>query len=54
MFVLRLCVKPAVSSSGAVSPITREMASITEVMMPAIDVGRTTLRIVSHFGTPRA
>lgn len=30
------------------------MESITPVVMPPIDVGRTTLRMVRHLGTPRA
>jgi hypothetical protein len=34
--------------------MTRAIASMTPVVMPAIEVGRTTLTIVSHFGTPRA
>ena len=46
--------KPAVISSGAVSPITRAMASMTPVVMPAIEVGSTTFTIVSHLGTPSA
>ena len=45
---------PTVISSGAVSPITRAIASITPVTMPAIDVRSTTLTTVSHLGTPRA
>ena len=49
-----LAVKPAVMSSGAVSPMTREIESMMPVVMPAIEVGSTTLTIVSHFGTPRA
>ena len=49
-----LAVKPAVTSSGAVSPMTRAIESMTPVVMPARQVGSTTLRIVSHFGTPRA
>ena len=49
-----LAVKPAMMSSGAVSPMTRAMASVTPVVMPAIEVGMTTLRMVSHFGTPSA
>ena len=47
-------VLPAITSSGAVSPITRAVASMTPVMMPPIEVGTTTLMIVRHFGTPRA
>ena len=47
-------VTPAVSSSGAVSPMTREIESMTPVVMPASEVGSTTLTIVSHFGTPSA
>ena len=43
-----------VSSSGAASPITRAMASVTPVAMPAAEVGSTTLTTVRHFGTPRA
>ncbi len=53
-FALTPSVAPAMTSSGAVSPITREIASTTPVTMPAIDVGSTTLMIVRHFGTPRA
>ena len=49
-----LSVKPATISSGAVSPMTRAMASITPVTMPASAVGSTTFTTVSHFGTPRA
>ena len=45
-------VEPAMISSGAVSPMTRAMASVTPVMMPASAVGSTTLTIVRHFGTP--
>ena len=41
-------------SSGAVSPITRARPSTTPVAMPLNAVGRTTLRIVFHFGTPSA
>src|SRR5690606_29263617 len=52
--VFMLSVKPAVNSSGAVSPMTRAMASITLVAIPAIEVGMTTFRIVSHLGTPSA
>ena len=47
-------VDPAMISSGAVSPMTRAMASVTPVMIPAMAVGSTTLTIVRHFGTPRA
>ena len=47
-------VAPATTSSGAVSPITREIASTTPVTTPPIDVGSTTLTMVRHFGTPRA
>ena len=47
-------VTPAVISSGAVSPMTREIESMMPVVMPAIEVGSTTLTIVSHFGTPSA
>ena len=47
-------VRPAISSSGAVSPTTRAMASVTPVTMPPSAVGSTTLAIVRHFGTPRA
>ena len=46
--------KPAVISSGAVSPMTRAIASMTPEVMPAIAVGSTICTIVSHFGTPRA
>ena len=49
-----LAVNPEMMSRGAVSPMTRAMASVTPVVMPAIDVGMTILRIVSHFGTPSA
>ena len=41
-------------SSGAVSPMTREIESMMPVVMPAMDVGSTTFTTVSHFGTPRA
>ena len=44
----------AVSSSGAVSPVTRATASMTPVVMPADAVGSTTLRMVRHRGMPRA
>src|SRR5690606_14689513 len=47
-------VKKIVSSSGAVSPMTRATASITPVTMPVIAVGRTTKRTVRQRGTPRA
>ena len=47
-------VTPAVSSSGAVSPMTREIESMTPVVMPAMEVGRTTFAMVRHFGTPSA
>ena len=47
-------VAPATTSSGAVSPMTREMASTTPVMTPPIAVGTTTLRMVRHLGTPSA
>ena len=42
------------SMIGAVSPAIRAMASITPVVMPPIAVGRTTFRMVRHFGMPRA
>ena len=45
---------PTVTSSGAVSPMTRAMASVMPDVMPAMLVGMTTLRIVRHFGTPSA
>ena len=35
-----LLVNPAVISSGAVSPMTREIDSMTPVVMPAIEVGQ--------------
>ena len=47
-------VRPTVTSSGAVSPMTRATASVMPDAMPAIAVGMTTLRIVRHFGTPSA
>ena len=47
-------VEPAMISSGAVSPITRAIASVTPVMIPDSAVGSTTLTMVRHFGTPRA
>src|SRR4051794_12114235 len=43
-----------VSSSGAVSPVTRATASITPVMMPADAVGSTMLVTVLQRGTPSA
>ena len=43
-------VAPQMISSGAVSPITRAMAIVTPVTMPASAVGSTTLTIVRHFG----
>ncbi len=49
-----LCVNPATMRSGAVSPMTRAIASISPVTMPASDVGSTIFTIVSHFGTPSA
>ena len=45
---------PVVTSSGAVSPMIRAVASITPVTRPAKEVGRTTLVIVFHFGVPSA
>jgi hypothetical protein len=47
-------VMPTAMSSGAVSPMTRAIARVIPDAMPPTDVGRTTLRIVRHFGTPRA
>ncbi len=41
-------VRPAMISSGAVSPMTRAMASMTPVTMPLIAVGSTTLVMVRH------
>ena len=41
-------------SSGAVSPMTRAMASVTPVTRPAAAVRSTTFTMVSHFGTPSA
>ncbi|KZX20846.1 hypothetical protein ACH61_02050 [Rathayibacter tanaceti] len=41
-------------SSGAVSPMTRAIARVMPVVMPAMEVGRTILTTVSHFGTPSA
>ena len=49
-----LWVKPEAIINGAVSPMMRAMARITPDTMPEIAVGRTILRIVRHFGTPRA
>ena len=40
--------------SGAVSPMTRARPSRMPVTMPANAVGRTTLMMVFHFGTPSA
>ena len=45
---------PTAISSGAVSPMTRAIASVIPEAMPAIEVGSTTLMIVRHFGTPSA
>ncbi len=42
------------SSSGAVSPIAREIARITPVTMPGIEAGRTWRRIVCHWVAPSA
>ena len=42
------------SSSGAVSPMTRAMARVMPVPMPAAATGSTTFRMVRHLGTPRA
>ena len=39
---------------GAVSPMTRAIASITPVVMPVEAVGSTMRSTVFHFGTPRA
>ena len=52
-------VDPTVSSSGAVSPMTRATASMTPVMMPGSAVGSTTRRSSRHSArrartTPRA
>ena len=47
-------ITPVVTSSGAVSPMIRAMASITPVTRPAKAVGRTILMIVFHFGVPSA
>ena len=44
----------AVSSRGAVSPVTRATASITPVVIPADAVGSTTRRMARHRGMPRA
>jgi hypothetical protein len=49
-----LAVYPATMSSGAVSPMTRAIASVTPVVIPASDVGMTIFRMVSHLGTPSA
>ena len=49
-----LVVKPATISSGAVSPMTREIESMMPVVIPASDVGSTIRTIVSHLGTPSA
>ena len=53
-FQLMAVAKPAVTSSGAVSPITRAMASVTPEAIPEIAVGMTTFRMVRHLRTPRA
>ena len=45
---------PTVTSSGAVSPITRAIAKVILDVMPAIDVRSTTLTITRHFGVPSA
>ena len=42
------------SSTGAVSPAIRATASMTPVVMPPMAVGRTTFRMVRHFGMPSA
>src|SRR6218665_1087938 len=49
-----LVVKPHTMSSGAVSPMTRAMASVTPVVSPASEGGSTILRMVNHYGTPSA
>src|SRR4029079_4583977 len=53
-FVLMKKLLPATSSTGAVSPVTRAIASITPVTMPLDAVGSTMRTIVFHFATPRA
>jgi hypothetical protein len=45
---------PTTSSTGAVSPVTRAIASMIPVTIPLAAVGSTTRRIVRHFGTPSA
>ena len=45
---------PTVMSSGAVSPITRAMAIMIPVVIPAMAVRSTTLTMVRYFGTPSA
>ena len=45
---------PATSSTGAVSPAARAMASMMPVTMPGRAVGRTIFRIVFHCGMPSA
>src|SRR5215467_4686811 len=47
-------VAPATSSTGAVSPQARAMASMTPVTMPVAAVGSTIFMIVFHFGMPSA
>ena len=47
-------VSPTMISSGAVSPMTRAIASVMPGAMPAIEVGMTTFMIVRHFGVPSA
>src|SRR5215470_3801169 len=44
----------AVKSMGAASPSTLETANTTPVRRAREETGKTTHRIVRHFGTPRA
>jgi hypothetical protein len=53
-FELKLSVKLAARKIGAVSPMTRAIASMMPVMRPAIAVGSTMRTMVANFDTPRA
>src|SRR3954463_8996497 len=51
---LRAAVKPAVSSTGEVSPMPRAVPRMTAVARPERAVGRTTCHTVRQRGAPRA
>ena len=52
--VLSAAVKPAVSSTGEVSPIPRAVPRMTAVVRPERAVGSTTCHTVRHWPAPRA